>query len=148
MSPDLILIKDNWGLFKSTTHWQFFSSENWNIVNYKTLISKQWVGKPPHKFCKRRMADSPEPRIILTNVSMLPLKCPIPYFVTMQSGVTSPRWKKKEPNKTCCNQNMPALPLIRLICRAYGYYTLSFSPTSRFNASGFSYQQSNPSYSG
>ena len=28
--------------------------------------------------------------------------------------------------KFCCNQNMLALPLIRLICGAYGYHTVSF----------------------
>ena len=75
---------------------------NMLLVNDWTLISKWWVAKPPHKFCKQKISDSPESRIILTNVSMLPLKCLMPFSSWCDlERVTRSCWKNKtKQNKT------------------------------------------------
>ena len=45
--------------------------------------------------------------------SMLPFKWLMPYSATMWSGVSNEVMLKKKSNKTCCNQNMSALPILR-----------------------------------
>ena len=84
-------------------------------IKHVTLEIIKIVGRPTHKFCKQKISDSPEPRIILTNVSTLPLRYLMLYLFTKWSGATRSFWKKiiKKSNKTGCNQNMPAVPLFR-----------------------------------
>ena len=83
------------------------------------MTSKQWVAKPPHKFCKQKISDNPESRIILKTVSILPLKCLMPYFVMMWSG-TSYEVLIKKKKKRKIEQKLVAIN--KMICRAYRYY--------------------------
>ena len=95
---------------------------NMLLVNDSTLISKQWVAKPPHKFCKQKISDSLESRIILTNVSMLPLKCLMPFSLWCDlERVTRSCWKKQRKTKQQGNRTK-LVEIHNMICRAYGYY--------------------------
>ena len=51
-------------------------------IKHVTLEIIKIVGRPTHKFCKQKISDSPEPRIILTNVSTLPLRYLMLYLFT------------------------------------------------------------------
>ena len=52
------------------------------------MSSNHLIGKPPNKFCKEKISDSPEPRIILTNDYTLPLKRSMCYFFMTRSEVS------------------------------------------------------------
>ena len=79
-----------------------------NKLHCKTLSLKQLIKKPPKKFCKQKISDCIEERITLTNY-LWSARCAI-WFWRGLKWATRSCWKEKNLT-TCCNQNMPALPL-------------------------------------
>ena len=82
-----------------------------NTSHCKTLSLKQLIRKPPKKFCKQKISDSLEKRIILTNDYILPMKRSMCFLFMTWSEVSHEVMLKRKNLTTCCNQNMPALPL-------------------------------------
>ena len=78
----------------------------------ETLSLNQLIRKPPKKFFKQKISDSLEERIVLTNDYILPMKRWMCFlFMTWSEVSHEVLLKRKKSQKTCCNQNMPALPL-------------------------------------
>ena len=76
-------------------------------MSSETLSLNQLIRKLPTKFCKQNISDSLNERLILTNDYLLPIKRSV--YDVIQS---EPRGHAGKKNlTTCCNQNMPALPL-------------------------------------
>ena len=82
-----------------------------NKLHCKTLSLKQLIKKPPKKFCKQKISDCIEERITLTNDYILPMKRSMCYLVLTWFEVSHEVMLKRKNLTTCCNQNMPALPL-------------------------------------
>ena len=82
--------------------------EIWNTSHCETLSLNLLIRKPPKKFCKQKISDCLEERIILTNDYILPMKR---YLVLTWFEVSHEVMLKRKNLTTCCNQNMPALPL-------------------------------------
>ena len=102
--------------------------------------------KPPKQFCKQKISDSLEERIILTNDYILPMKRSMCFFFTTQSEVSHEVMLKRK--------NRTKLVVIKT-CRPYLFQMTcsadrqQLSPlTARCNASEFSYQATNPSCTG
>ena len=76
--------------------------EMWNTSHCETLSLHLLIRKPPKKFCKQKFSDCLEERIILTNDYILPMT----WFEVSHEVML-----KRKNLTTCCNQNMPALPL-------------------------------------
>ena len=82
-----------------------------NTWHWETLSLNQLIRKPPKKFCEQKISDSLEERIILTNDYTLPMKRSMCYLVLTWFEVSHEVMLKRKNLTTCCNQNMPALPL-------------------------------------
>ena len=82
-----------------------------NTSHRQTLSLNQLMRKPSKKFCKQRIWDSLEERITLTNDYILPMKRSMCYLVLTWFEVSHEVMLKRKSLTTCCNQNMPALPL-------------------------------------
>ena len=71
----------------------------------------QLIRKLPSKFCKQNISDSLNERLILTNDYILPIKA-LDVLLVYDVIQSEPRGHAGKKNlTTCCNQNMPALPL-------------------------------------
>ena len=71
----------------------------------------QLIRKLPTKFCKQNISDSLNERLILTNDYILPIKA-LDVLLVYDVIQSEPRGHAEKKNlTTCCNQNMPALPL-------------------------------------
>ena len=95
-----------------------------NTWHWETLSLNQLISKPPKKFCEQKISDSIEERIILTNDYTLPMKRSMCYLVLTWFEVSHEVMLKRKSLTTCCNQNMPALPLPVDLSR---WTTLTFS---------------------
>ena len=95
-----------------------------NTSRCETLSLKQLIRKPPKKFCKQKISDSLEEWIILTNDYILPIKRSMCYSVLTWFEVSHEVMLKRKNLTTCCNQNMPALPLSDDL---YCWSTITFS---------------------
>ena len=82
-----------------------------NKLHCKTFSLKQLIRKPPKRFCKQKISDCLEERIILTNDYILPMKPSMCYLVLTWFEVSHEVMLKRKNLTTCCNQNMPASPL-------------------------------------
>ena len=82
-----------------------------NTWHWETLSLNQLIRKPPKKFCEQKISDSLEEKIILTNDYTLPMKRSMCYLVLTWFEVSHEVMLKRKNLTTCCNQNMPALPL-------------------------------------
>ena len=66
-----------------------------HIVSCETLSSNQLIRKPPKRFCKQKISDNPEKRIVI-NDYILPLKRSMCYFFMTWSEVSHEViWKEK-----------------------------------------------------
>ena len=81
-----------------------------NTSHCETLSLIQLIRKPPKKFCRQKISDSLEERIILTNDYILPMKRSMCYLVLTWFEVSHEVMLKRKNLTTSCNQNMPALP--------------------------------------